>query len=193
MINMTNEVTVLQDELMTETERLAFAATWLRDEMKQVGIETDNMITTNLYIGITNVELDEELLRRQIHRTQEETQRLKERVRGKRNLEKTMTKCEKASYKTEDAVELHSLILFGLKNMAAYVCHVRTLGGDCSEIDEFIQATLSDLYERRLPSGELLELVLTVNSYGIEAMKTFNQAYGSNDGYVAASYGGSVA
>lgn len=180
MINIRNNVLVLQNELMTETERLAFAATWLRDEMKQIDVETDSLISTNLYVSIVNADFDEEFIRRQIHRTQEETQRLKERIRGKRNLEKTMTKCEKASYKTEDAVELHSLILFGLKNIAAYVCHVRTLGGDCSEIDEFIQATLSDLYERRLPTGELLELVLTVNSHGIEAMGALNQAYVSN-------------
>ena len=180
MINIRNNVLVLQNELMTETERLAFAATWLRDEMKQIDVETDSLISTNLYVSIVNADFDEEFIRRQIHRTQEETQRLKGQARGKRNLEKTMTKCEKASYKTEDAVGLHSLILFGLKNMAAYVCHVRTLGGDCSEIDEFIQATLSDLYERRLPTGELLELVLTVNSHGIEAMGALNQAYVSN-------------
>lgn len=170
------ETACLQDDLLEETERLAFVATWLKDEGRMVSNETDDLITTNLFITITNVNFDSEAIKQQIRKTEREAKRLRGMVRGKRTLDRAMKKSEKACYCTEDEKSLHSLITFGLKGLAAYVYHARVLGESISEIDDFIQATLSDLYECRLPSGELLELVLTVGRYGLQAMELLDMA-----------------
>ena len=171
-----DEVACLQDDLLEETARLAFVATWLKDEGRNAGSETDSMITENLFITITNVNYDGAAIKRQIRETERRTRQLRDMVRSKRSLDKALKEGEKTCYAAEDDRSLHSLITFGLKGLAAYVYHARALGESITEIDDFIQATLSDLYECRLPSGELLELVLTVGQYGLMAMELLDLA-----------------
>lgn len=172
----TDEVAGLQDELLAETERLAFVATWLKDEGRQVSRRIDNLITTNLFITVTNVNFDSVAIRRQLRITDMRMRSLIHMSKDIVNLEKALKKCETAAYQEEEAVSLHSLITFGLKGMAAYVHHARALGESNEEIDEFIRATLADLYECRLPVNGLLGLVMVVGQYGIDAMEMLDRA-----------------
>ena len=83
----------------------------------------------------------------------------------------------------EDLRSLKELVLYGLKGMAAYLEHARTLGMEDSEVDDFICQTLAMLTDRKLSAKRLVTLVYDTGGYGVKAMalldKANTQAYGN--------------
>jgi hydroxylamine reductase len=83
----------------------------------------------------------------------------------------------------EDIRALRSLVLYGLKGMAAYVEHAINLGKSSKEVFVFMLRALSALTDERLGAGELTSLVLETGKFGVDAMALLDSAntgaYGS--------------
>jgi hydroxylamine reductase len=83
----------------------------------------------------------------------------------------------------EDARSLESLVLYGLKGMAAYVEHAYMLGSASKDIFAFMLGALGTLAEEKKDKEKLLDLVLETGRQGVAAMALLDAAnsgaYGS--------------
>ena len=75
----------------------------------------------------------------------------------------------------EDTRSLKSLILFGLKGMAAYAHHARVLGFRDAEIDAFFKSALASLAEEKT-ADELLGGVMKVGEMNLRCMELLDRA-----------------
>jgi hydroxylamine reductase len=76
----------------------------------------------------------------------------------------------------EDIRALQSLVLYGLKGMAAYVEHAWVIGKKSREILQFILRALSDLVDPSKTADELTALVLETGKFGVDAMALLDSA-----------------
>ncbi len=83
----------------------------------------------------------------------------------------------------EDVRSLRSLVLFGLKGMAAYMEHAYVLGSSSKGLFEFVLKAMGDLVDDSLDGAALTALVLETGAKGVEAMALIDGAnvgaYGS--------------
>jgi hydroxylamine reductase len=83
----------------------------------------------------------------------------------------------------ENVRALQSLVLYGLKGMAAYVEHAWAIGKKSKEVFVFMLQALSDLTDLSRSIDELTALVLKTGEYGVKAMALLDSAnsgtYGS--------------
>lgn len=83
----------------------------------------------------------------------------------------------------EDIRALRSLVLYGLKGIAAYVEHAYAIGKKSEEVFVFMLKALSDLTDDSLSADELTALVLETGKFGVSAMALLDSAntgtYGS--------------
>src|SRR5690606_35993624 len=82
----------------------------------------------------------------------------------------------------EDVRSLRSLILFGLKGMAAYAEHAQNLGFENDEIFSFIEKALVATEDDSLSVDELISLVLETGKYGVDVMALLDKANTSSFG-----------
>ena len=78
-------------------------------------------------------------------------------------------------HENEDIRSLKSLILFGLKGMAAYAHHARILGYKNDEVDNFFYEGLSAL-KKELSIKELTELVFKTGQVNLKCMEMLDKA-----------------
>jgi hydroxylamine reductase len=85
--------------------------------------------------------------------------------------------------KDEDIRSLRSLVLYGLKGIAAYVEHAYALGASSQKVFSFMLRALGKLTDESLGAEALTALVLETGSMGVEAMALLDGAntgtYGS--------------
>jgi hydroxylamine reductase len=83
----------------------------------------------------------------------------------------------------DDIRALRSLVLYGIKGMAAYVEHAHNLGKSSKEVFVFMFRALSALTDEALGAPELTALVLETGRFGVDAMALLDSAntgsYGS--------------
>ena len=83
----------------------------------------------------------------------------------------------------ENVKALQSLVLYGLKGMAAYVEHAYAIGKKSQEVFVFMLRALSDLTDGSKTLDQLTSLVLETGEYGVKAMALLDSAnsgaYGS--------------
>lgn len=83
----------------------------------------------------------------------------------------------------ENVKALQSLVLYGLKGMAAYVEHAYAIGKKSQEVFVFMLRALSDLTDASKTLDQLTALVLETGEYGVKAMALLDSAnsgtYGS--------------
>lgn len=75
----------------------------------------------------------------------------------------------------EDIRSLKSLILFGLKGIAAYAHHARVLGYKNSDVDDFFYTALQDI-SKDLSVEELTALVLKTGEINLKCMELLDKA-----------------
>jgi len=75
----------------------------------------------------------------------------------------------------EDTRSLKSLILFGIKGMAAYAHHARILGYKDNEVDNFFYEALKAL-PKDLPQEKLFKLVLKTGQINLKCMELLDKA-----------------
>lgn len=159
----------LQDELTGAMIGLARAAydQPISDEVTQVLLE-------GLFTTVTNVSFDDEAIQRQI----EKTRRVKSSL-GMPVPEFDMNTLWNAN---EDTRSLKSLILFGIRGMAAYAYHAWVLGYKNDTVNRFFLKALVAIGGES-DADKLLALVMETGSVNLECMALLDKAntetYGS--------------
>ena len=75
-----------------------------------------------------------------------------------------------------DIRALRSLVLYGLKGMAAYIEHAHNLGKRSKEVFVFMLRALGDLVDEGLGADALTALVLETGKFGVDAMALLDAA-----------------
>lgn len=159
-----------QDELVGALIGLARAAKSGKPTEK-----TNELILKGLFTTITNVNFNNETIKKMKTEIEKE--------KGRINSEKATDFDMKEIWNEhEDIRSLKSLILFGIKGMAAYAYHAFILGKTDPEVNSFFYEALYALGERK-SDGELLELVLKTGEINLKCMAMLDaantEAYGN--------------
>ena len=169
----TPEVANLQDKLTGCLIGLTRAA----DNNPDVNSATYNLIIKSLFTTITNVCFDKQRLNSLINKVNNEKSRLVPDCDScsspcGRTDNYDMNKIWNAD---EDIRSLKSLILFGLRGMAAYAYHANVLGHSDEDINKFFLKAVFTLGED-LSTSELLDVVLECGKYNLKCMEMLNNA-----------------
>ena len=163
----------LQDELTGALIGLARAAGGDTDPAESIY----STILEGLFTTITNVSFDDEAIRRQIDKTHAEKAKLISPCCA------CASPCghsddyemKKLWDDNEDLRSLKSLILFGLRGMAAYAYHARMLGYRDEEVDRFFCEGLFAVGED-LTMEQLLPIVMRVGEVNLKCMALLDRA-----------------
>ena len=158
----TSDCAILQDELLDGLIELANCA--------EENDENVKLITDGLFMTITNVNFDEIAI-------QEFIKKIKNNINCDFDFNVRMLwNCN------EDIRSLKSLILFGVKGIAAYYHHARVLGYRNSDVEEFFFEVLKSI-PKNLSKEELFNLVLKTGEINLKCMGLLDEAnrkaYGS--------------
>ena len=156
----------LQDSLTGALIGLARAALANPDAITQV---TDQLVLDGLFTTITNVSFNDATINA-----------LKDRI----EVEKAaLGGADVPDYGLaalwqgdEDIRSLKSLILFGIKGMAAYVYHAHVLGYSDANVQRFFYKALAAVGDDSFGMDELLTIVLEVGEVNLAAMALLDQA-----------------
>lgn len=139
--------------------------------------KTDRLILEGLFTTVTNVNFNDDTLREMIARVNEEKVRVvpgcagcPSRCGNTDNYD--MSLLWKAD---EDIRSLKSLILFGIRGMAAYAYHAMVLGYTSARVNEFFYKALFVLAED-WRMEELLPVVMEVGEVNLECMELLDRA-----------------
>ncbi|WP_371804668.1 hydroxylamine reductase [Candidatus Lokiarchaeum ossiferum] len=80
------------------------------------------------------------------------------------------------SIANEDIRALISLVLYGLKGIAAYADHALPLGYENTEIWKFIESALATMLRTDLTAEELIKLVDDTGAFGVKVMALLDEA-----------------
>ncbi len=186
----------LQDLLIYVTKGLSEITTRLRAEGKAIPAAVDRLITTNLFMTITNANFDDDRFIDRINATLSSRDELLEQLHDTTELsaaavwqyrtaeERTLKAAAVGVLTTEDEDlrSLRELTLYGLKGMAAYNKHANVLGYADAAIDAFLQQALAKTLDDSLTSDDLTALVLETGSFGVKVMALLDTANTSTYG-----------
>jgi hydroxylamine reductase len=169
----TADVAKLQDQLTGALIGLARTT----DVEGKIPDETWQLLIDGLFMTVTNVNFDGESIRRMIGK-----------VHRQRNIMVSLgdtrsDSCgssedydmQKLWTADEDIRSLKSLILFGLRGMAAYAHHARMLGFKDTDVDHFFARGLFAIGEE-MKADELLPLVLKTGEINLKCMALLDKA-----------------
>lgn len=190
------ETANLQDLLIYVTKGLSEITTRLRSEGKEIPAAIDRLITTNLFMTITNANFDDDRFIDRINETLSSRDELFEQLHDDtglsdaaswqyRTAEERTLKADKVGVldtRNEDLLSLRELTLYGLKGMAAYNKHANVLGYADTAIDAFLQKALSKTLDDSLSTDDLISLVLETGSFGVKVMALLDTANTSTYG-----------
>ena len=153
----------LQDKLTGALIGLARAA-----KGKEPNAKANNIILEGLFTTITNVNFNDETTTALINRVHDEKAALSSVAIEDYDMEKLWTS-------EEDTRSLKSLILFGIRGVAAYAYHAHVLGYSDDSVNKFFYKALLAVGED-LQMGELLPLVLEVGEINLKCMELLDRA-----------------
>lgn len=181
----------LMDLLLHVTKGIGVLASALR-EKGYVHPQVDHFVLDALFCTITNANFDEESISRRITGAIALRDELREKSR---ELNLSFPSISELTYQgspatyvddapvasilkdtNEDIRSLKSLVMYGLKGMAAYAEHACNLAFEKEEVHVFIQKALSDLTRMDIGADELVALTLETGKYGVETMALLDQA-----------------
>ena len=169
------DVAKAQDKLTGALIGLARAVEGNED---QVTAATDRLVLEALFTTVTNVSFNEETVNALAAKVQAEKQRLIPLCGDcadtcGRNDDYDMDQLWQAD---DDQRSLKSLILFGIRGMAAYAYHAAVLGYSDPEVNAFFYRALQAVGWKDAGMNELLPLVLQVGEINLKAMALLDQA-----------------
>ena len=182
----------LQDFLIWATKKLSIVTTSMREHGMKVTKEVNHLVTTNLFVTITNANFDSDAIEKKNTLTLETIAALRKEAKLEADAEidaligaDTSARLAKAltigilQTKDEDKRALKELIIYGLKGLCAYMKHANILKHENEEVDAFIQKTLSVLIDETLSVDELVALTLKTGAAGVQGMALLD---GANSG-----------
>ncbi|HIR93582.1 MAG TPA: hydroxylamine reductase [Candidatus Egerieimonas intestinavium] len=139
--------------------------------------DTDRLVLEGLFAPITNVNFDDESLRKLIDRVHREKERLS------RSCGICSSSCEGPKdydlrgiwEAQEDIRSLKSLVLFGIRGIGAYAYHAAALGYSSPEVRDFLYKALVLLGEEA-SQEELLALTLETGKVNLTCMELLDKA-----------------
>lgn len=149
------ETANLQDELINSVIKLAVC--------NNISEKNTHLIIDGLFITITNVNFNDVSIKSFISKVKEQI---------KCNADFDINNVWNSS---EDIRSLKSLILFGLKGMAAYAHHARILGYKSDEINNFFYEALRAIYKLNTVD-ELFPFVLKTGEINLKCMELLDKA-----------------
>lgn len=183
------EVAAMQDLLVHVTAGLSDIATRMRADGQEIPAEINHLVTTNLFVTITNVNFDREAIVRRIIQTLDAKRALLASLADTTGLPDAATWdarqdafASKASAvgvlatADEDVRSLRALVLYGLKGLAAYVKHANALLQDDAAIDAFLQSALAKTLDDSLDAAALTALALETGKYGVQGLALLDRA-----------------
>ena len=179
----------LQDFLIWATKTLSIVTTSMREHGMKVTKEVNHLVTTNLFVTITNANFDPDAIEKKNTLTLETIAALRKEAKLEADAEidaligaDTSARLAKAltigilQTKDEDKRALKELIIYGLKGLCAYMKHANILKHENEEVDVFIQKTLSVLIDEALSVDELVALTLKTGEFGVKGMALLDSA-----------------
>ena len=130
----------LQDELTGALVGLARTVRASESGAAAVRPATDDLVMEGLFATVTNVDFDDEELRRLIGRVHAERARIAEAAGTEAAPDYELDELWNAQ---EDVRSLKSLVLFGLRGMAAYAYHAMALGYRDEAVSAFLHEGLA--------------------------------------------------
>jgi len=190
----TNDVANLQDLLIYALKGISVYTT----KLKAAGINTpeaDKFIVEGLFSTITNVNFDKEYFVNKITRALSLRNQLKEMAlnagikldeklpdaaiwegRTLSDFEAKAATVGLLADQNEDIRSLKSLVLYGVKGMAAYAYHAQVLGYEDEEVYSFMQKALAALLDDSLTADDLTALAMEAGKYGVQVMALLDKA-----------------
>ena len=162
----TADVAKLQDQLTGALVGLARSA----EQAPNGNDATWRLLIEGLFATVTNVNFNEKALRVLIDRVHEETSRLASGAAWGQDYD-----MERLWNAQEDIRSLKSLILFGVRGMAAYAHHAMVLGYTDEEVNRFFVKALIAIGEDQ-GMEELLPVVLEVGEKNLKCMALLDKA-----------------
>ncbi len=149
------ETSNLQDELTSAIIELAVCG--------DVNDKNTDLIIDGLFVTITNVNFDDNSIK-------EFACRVKEQIKCNADFNiKDVWHCD------EDIRSLKSLILFGIKGVAAYAHHAKILGYKSDKVNNFFYEALRVIAEKNT-TDELFPYVLKTGEINLECMELLDRA-----------------
>ncbi|WP_092281991.1 hydroxylamine reductase [Caldicoprobacter faecalis] len=196
----TDDVANLQDLLIYVLKGISVYTTKLREASIKTP-EADKFIIESLFSSITNVNFDKKYFVEKITQALSLRDQLKEQamnagIKLDENLHdaavwtgKTLADFEAKAItvgllaeENEDIRSLKSLVLYGVKGMAAYAYHARVLGYEDDEVYGFMQKALAALLDDSLTADDLVVLAMEAGKYGVQVMALLDKANTSTYG-----------
>ena len=158
----------LQDELTGALVGLSRAAYTHTGHFGQpVNEEVTQVLLEGLFTTVTNVSFDDEAITTQIEKTR--------RVKAELDASVPEYDMNKLWNTDEDIRSLKSLILFGIRGMAAYAYHARVLGYKDEAVDAFLPKALCSI-GGDADSNTLLGLVMETGTVNLACMALLDKA-----------------
>ncbi|MEG0292315.1 MAG: hydroxylamine reductase [Anaerovoracaceae bacterium] len=162
----------LQDELTGALIGLVRAC-----EKGEKTAQTDKLILEGLFTTITNVNFNDETITDLINRVHNEKAKMSPGCAccGSKCSNSDDINMESIWAENEDIRSLKSLILFGIRGMAAYAYHAMVLGYSDKNVNEFFYKALFTIGED-LGMDELLPVVMEVGEVNLKCMELLDKA-----------------
>lgn len=161
----------LQDKLTGALIGLTRAA---KENEHLVSATTDKIVVESLFATITNVNFNNDSISALIQRVEEEKQKLVPNSSFcSRNNNYDMQKLWTAD---EDIRSLKSLILFGIRGVAAYAYHASVLGFIDSDVNKFFYKALFAVGMDDWGMAELLPIAMEVGEINLKCMALLDKA-----------------
>ena len=196
----TNDVSNLQDLLIYALKGISIFSTKLKNAGAKTP-EADTLVVDGLFSTITNVNFGKEYFIKNIRQALELREQLKEQAvkagiqpdndlhdaavwtaETTEDFEAKAVSVGILADENEDIRSLKSIILYGIKGMAAYAYHARVLGYNDQEVYDFMQKALAAATDSSLTADELLALVLDTGKYAVQTMALLDKANTSTYG-----------
>lgn len=161
------KVAALQDQLTGAMIALANTCKGCPNEP-----ETDRLIIEGLFTTITNVNFNQNTIIEMIQKIHDRTQELASQCGCMAATDYDMKQIWDAD---EDIRSLKSLILFGIRGMAAYAYHAEMLGYRDEKVNAFFYKALQTI-SQELGMEQLLPVVLEVGEVNLQCMALLDQA-----------------
>lgn len=164
----------LQDELTGALVSLALAA---KGKEHKVTPELNQLVLEGLFITVTNVSFDNEQVQRQIDKTHEATRSLLPQCGccAAHSMGKDYDLEEIWNEPDEDIRSLKSLILFGIRGIAAYAYHAMVLGYTDDTVNHFMLKALRTI-SLDFSMEELLPIVMETGEVNLTCMELLDRA-----------------
>lgn len=169
------DTAALQDQLTGALIGLARAA---KIHPHRLTPSTHTIVLEGLFAAITNVNFNNDSISRLIQRAKAEKQRL---ISGDLGCSASLISTNDYDMNClwnaeEDIRSLKSLILFGIRGMAAYAYHAAVLGYGDEDINQFFYEALSAIGMEDWGMNELLPVVMKVGEMNLKCMALLDQS-----------------